>query len=66
MNEMEWSVLFYTDEEIHELYTLCEGFNDDINRNHPIRTSETSFSEFVDKGSDALIREHRDLVEQLI
>ena len=57
---------FYTDEEMHQLFILSDGFNDDINSNHRVRTDGKSFSEFMDEGCDALIRDHRDLVKQLI
>lgn len=56
----------YTEEEFLRLYTETNGFNDDINRNHRVRPEGESFADFIDKGSDALIQEHSELVKQLI
>lgn len=66
MSRIDLESLFYTDEEIHNYYSLSDGFNDDINSNHRVRADGKSFSTFIDEGSDALIRDHKDLVKKLI
>lgn len=66
MNGSGWERFLYTDEEIHALCVLSDGFTDDVNKNCRVRDEDESFSVFVDKGSTALIQEHPLLVKQLL
>lgn len=59
-------LLMYSDEEFHALYEISEGFNDDVNKNHRVREEGKAFSEFIDKGSSALIAENLSIVKQLL
>ena len=61
----DWNSILYTEQEFHKLYEASKGFNEDINRNHRVRQESESFAVFMDKGSNALIAEHPDLVEKL-
>lgn len=63
-NDLE--TLMYSDKEFHALYEISEGFNDDVNKNHRVREDGKAFSEFIDKGSSALISEHLSIVKQLL
>ena len=65
MKNDNWDSIFYTKEEFHQLYTITNGFNEDANTNHRVRKESESFAEFIDKGSDALIADHPELVERL-
>lgn len=66
MNQNKWDTLFYTKEDFHQLYKASEGFNDDLNKNHRVRQEDETFALFIDKGSDALIADHPNLVKKLL
>ena len=61
-----WNEMLYTDEEFDILYEASKHFHDDINSNHPVRNENESFAEFINKGSDALLRDSADFVASLI
>lgn len=65
MKNDSWDSIFYTEEEFHKLYVKTKGFNEDLNKNHRVRQESESFAEFMDKGSNALIADHPELVKNL-
>ncbi len=56
----------YSEEEFFELYKLSNGFKDDFSSNKPVRPEGETFTQFMDKGSEALIRDHKNLLEYLL
>lgn len=66
MSNISWEKLFYTEGEFATLYSISEGFNDDINRNCRTRDDDSRFATFIDAGSDALLRDNLDFVAGLI
>ena len=50
----KWGDLLYSDEEMHQLYSISNGFNDDINTNDRVRTSNEKYADFIDAGMTAL------------
>ena len=51
----KWGDLLYSDEEMHQLYSISNGFNDDINTNDRVRTSNEKYADFIDAGMTALM-----------
>lgn len=66
MSYTTWANMLYTEEEFETLYSVADGFNDDVNRNCRSRDDSSSFATFIDVGSDALLRDHSDFVAGLI
>lgn len=66
MHNEDWTPIFYTREEFSELYDLLNGFEHDKNRNNRVRQENDTFADFMSKGTDALLSEHRELVMTLI
>lgn len=66
MSYTTWEKLLYTEGEFSTLYSVADGFNDDINRNCRTRDDGSRFAAFIDAGSDALLRDDRDFVASLI
>lgn len=62
----KWGDLLYSDEEMHQLYSISNDFNDDINRNDRVRTSNEKYADFIDAGMTALMEEHPNLFKLLI
>ncbi len=65
MKNDSWDSILYTEQEFHQLYVATKGFNEDVNKNHRVRPESESFAVFIDKGSDALIADHPELVKSL-
>jgi len=66
MTEARWQQHLYSKEEFSELCSLSNNFNDDINSNKPVRPEGETFIQFMEKGSEALSRDHKDLLEYLL
>lgn len=66
MTEPRWQQHLYTEEEFSELCKLSSDFNDDINSNQPVRSEDETFTEFMRKGSEALSKNYKHLLEHLL
>lgn len=66
MTEARWQQHLYSEEDFSKLCELSKNFNDDINSNNPVRPENETFTQFMDKGSEALIRDHKNLLEYLL
>lgn len=65
MENDNWDSILYTEKGFHQLYVTTKGFNEDVNKNHRVRQEPESFATFIDKGSNALIADHPELVKKL-
>lgn len=61
-----WKEMLYTSHEFRDLLSASDNFSDDINSNHRTRSQGESFATFIDKGSDALLRDSSEFVACLI
>lgn len=66
MNYASWDKMLYTEEEFKVLYSITDGFNNDINGNCRIRSDDSNFDSFIDQGSEALLRDHPEFVASII
>lgn len=66
MTGARWQQHLYSKEDFSELCKLSNDFNDDINSNKPVRPENETFTQFMDKGSEALSRDHKNLLEHLL
>lgn len=57
-----WDEIFYTSEEFAPISKKLNA----VNRNHRLRCTGKRFAEFVNAGSDALLRDNPDFVAHLI
>lgn len=61
IEEMGW-----TKEKFRKLYEEQGGFNKEFNKNHPEHAEGETFLSFVSSGSEKLIRDHKDLVVNIV
>ena len=65
-SDLTKSPLSMSREQFDELYRKTEGFIGEVNRNHPSYDKGESFLSFLEKGGLALLRDHADIVQNLI
>lgn len=66
MTEIKWQQLLYSEEEFFKLYKLSNSFEDNFNGDKPVRSEDETFTQFIDKGSKALSKDHEALLELLL